>query len=150
MKSARLPLCFLIVLALFSMLAGQALAADLSTWHLRNMRLASAASGNGIYVAVGKYGFMMRSIDGNTWTNVSSGVEDDLSGVSYGNGVFVAVGGNTVLVSSDGLTWNEYTPPTGFYSYSITFGNGIFVAVDSNPDSVFISSNFSVAGTNPT
>jgi hypothetical protein len=141
MKSARLPLCFLIVLALFSIPSGQALAADLSTWHLRNMRLASAASGNGIYVAVGKYGFIMRSIDGTTWTSVSSGVEDDLNSVAYGNGVFVTVGGNTVLVSSDGLTWNEYTPPTGFSSYSITFGNGIFVAVDSNPNSVFISSD---------
>jgi len=141
MKSARLPLCFLIVLALFSMLAGQALAADLSSWHLRNMSLEAAASGGGIYVAVGEDGFIMRSTDGTTWTNVSSGVEDDLWDVAYGNGVFVAVGGNTVLVSSDGLTWNEYTPPTGFSSYSITFGNGIFVAVDSNPNSVFISNN---------
>jgi len=59
MKSAGLLLCVLIVLALFSMLAGQAFAADLSSWHLRNMRLESAASGNGIYVAVGKYGFIM-------------------------------------------------------------------------------------------
>lgn len=62
MKSARLPLCVLIVLALFYMLAGQALAVDLSSWHLRNMRLASAASGNGVDVAVGKYGFIMRSM----------------------------------------------------------------------------------------
>ena len=56
------------------------------------MRLASAASGNGIYVTVGKYGFIVRSIDGTTWTKVSSGVEDDLSGVAYGNGVFVTAG----------------------------------------------------------
>jgi hypothetical protein len=141
MKSARLPLCFLIVLALFSMLAGQALAADLSSWHLRNMSLEAAASGNGIYVAVGEDGFIMRSIDGTTWTIVSSVVGDDLWDVAYGNGVFVAVGGNTVFVSDDGLTWNEYTPPTDFSSYSITFGNGIFVAIDSNPNSVFISNN---------
>jgi hypothetical protein len=92
MKSARLPLCFLIVLALFSMVAGRTFAADLSTWHLRNIRLASATSGNGIYVAVGKYGFIVRSIDGTTWTKVSSWVEDDLSGVAYGNGVFVTAG----------------------------------------------------------
>jgi len=44
------------------MLAGQALAVDLSSWHLRNMRLASAASGNGVDVTVGKYGFIMRSM----------------------------------------------------------------------------------------
>jgi photosystem II stability/assembly factor-like uncharacterized protein len=131
MKSARIPLCFLIILALFSMPVAPAPAADLSTWHLRNMSLSSAASGNGIYVAVGKFGFMMRSTDGNTWTKVSSGVEDDLSDVAYGNGVFVAVGGNTILVSSDGLTWNEQTPPAGFYSYSIAFGNGSFVAINS-------------------
>lgn len=141
MKSVRLPVCFLIVLALFSMLAGQALAADLSTWHLRNMSLEAAASGNGIYVAVGEDGFIMHSTDGTTWTKVSSGVEDDLWDVAYGNGVFVAVGGNTVFVSNDGLTWNEYPPPTDFSSYSITFGNGIFVAIDSNPNSVFISND---------
>ena len=141
MKNAQIPLCFLVILVLFFMQAAPAPAADLSTWHLRNMSLTSAASGNGIYVAVGKYGFMMRSLDGNTWTAVSSGVEDELGGVSYGNGVFVAVGGNTVLVSSDGLNWDEYTPPAGFYCYSIAFGNGSFVALDNNPNSVFTSSD---------
>jgi len=140
MKSARVPLCSLIILALFLMPAAPAPAADLSTWHLRNTSLSSAASGNGIYVAVGKYGFMMRSTDGNTWTKVPSGVEDDLSGVAYGNGVFVAVGGNTVLISSDGLNWNEYTPPAGFYSYNIAFGNGSFVAINST-SSAFVSSD---------
>ena len=97
MKNARIPLCFLVILVLFFMQAAPARAADLSTWRLRNMSLTSAASGNGIYVAVGKYGFMMRSLDGNTWTAVSSGVEGELGGVAYGNGVFVAVGGNTIL-----------------------------------------------------
>jgi len=140
MKSAQVPLCFLIILALLFMPAPPAPAADLSTWHLRNTSLTSAASGNGIYVAVGKYGFMMRSTDGDTWAKVSSGVEDELGGVAYGNGVFVAVGGNTVLVSSDGLTWNEYTPPAGFYCYSITFGNGSFVAINST-SSAFVSSD---------
>jgi hypothetical protein len=139
MKHARLPLRFLIVLALFAMPGGQALGADLSSWHLRNMSLEAAASGGGIYVAVGEDGFIMRSTDGTSWTNVSSGFEDDLSDVAYGNGVFVAVGGNTVLVSSDGLTWNEYPPPAGFYSYSIAFGDGMFVALDSSPNSVFTS-----------
>jgi photosystem II stability/assembly factor-like uncharacterized protein len=140
MKSARVPLCFLIVLALFAIPAAPVPAADLSTWHLRNMSLNSAASGNGIYIAVGEYGFMMRSTDGDTWTKVSSGVEDELSDVAYGNGVFVAVGGNTILVSSDGLTWNEQTPPAGFYSYNITFGNGSFVAINST-SSAFVSSD---------
>jgi hypothetical protein len=138
MKRARLPFCFLLTLALFSVLAGEALAADLSSWHLRNMSLEAAASGGGIYVAVGEDGFILRSINGTTWTQVSSGVEDDLWDVAYGNGVFVVVGGNTVLVSSDGLTWNQYAPPAGFSSYSITFGNGMFVAADSS-DSVFTS-----------
>ena len=138
MKSARVPLCFLIILVLFFMPAAPALAADLSTWHLRNMRLSSAAYGNGIYVAVGNYGFMMRSTDGDTWAKVSSGVEDELGDVAYGNGVFVAVGGSTILVSSDGLTWNEQTPPAGFYSYSIAFGNGSFVAINSTSSALFL------------
>ena len=140
MKNIQVFFCVLVMFTFFSMPAAPVSAADLSTWHLRNMSLASAANGNGIYVAVGKYGFMMRSTDGNTWTQVSSGVEDDFGGVAYGNGVFVAVGGNTILVSSDGLTWNEQTPPAGFYCYSITFGNGNFVAINST-SSAFNSSD---------
>ncbi len=139
MKPARFPFCFLIVLALFSTLTDQALAADLSSWHLRNIRLEAVAGGGGIYVAVGEDGFILRSTDGTTWTNVSSGVENDLWDVAYGNGVFVALGGNRVFVSSDGLAWNEYHPTAGFYSSSITFGNGIFVAIDNASDSVFTS-----------
>ncbi|MCP4370049.1 MAG: hypothetical protein GY797_18320 [Deltaproteobacteria bacterium] len=78
MKNIRVPLCFLVMLTFFSMPAVPVPAADLSTWHLRNMSLSSAAFGNGTYVAVGKHGFMMRSIDGDTWAKVSSGVDDEL------------------------------------------------------------------------
>ncbi|MER3480299.1 MAG: hypothetical protein C4327_07400 [Meiothermus sp.] len=68
---------------------------------------------------------------GATWTAQTSGTTNDLIGVTYGNGIFVAVGLNgTLLTSPDGVEW------TGRYSDSdlkgITYGNGTFVAVGQN------------------
>ncbi|MGC2063473.1 MAG: hypothetical protein WA610_10885 [Thermodesulfovibrionales bacterium] len=50
-----------------------------------------------------------------------------LSSIAYGNGVFVAVGGSTIITSPDGEHWAVWSG--GFGSlYSVTYGNGIFVA----------------------
>ena len=69
---------------------------------------------------------------GISWTassNVPSGAWD---GISYGNGIFVAVswsGTNSVMRSSDGITWTAVAgAPSGKFQ-EVTFGNGIFVAV---------------------
>ncbi len=53
-----------------------------------------------------------------------------LSGVTYGNGTFVAVGDTgTILTSSDGVTWTTRTSGTTNYLDGVTYGNGTFVAV---------------------
>jgi len=55
---------------------------------------------------------------------------NSLSGVSYGNGTFVAVGDiGTVLTSSDGATWTVRTSGTRNYLRGVAYGNNTFVAV---------------------
>ncbi len=73
--------------------------------------LSDVAYGNGIYVAVGDSGTILRSLDAVNWSPMVSGVGTNLYGVSYGNGKFVAVGAGTgggpavVLTSSSGVGW---------------------------------------------
>jgi len=63
-----------------------------------------------------------------TYTN-----EINMSSVTYGNGLFVAVAysgtGNRVMTSLDGITWTQQTTPANNNWYGVTYGNGLFVAV---------------------
>jgi len=69
---------------------------------------------------------------GTTWTLRVPGFYN-LKGATYGNGLFVAVGGSpdssTILTSRDGVSWTQQTSPTRGWLYGVTFGNGLFVAV---------------------
>jgi hypothetical protein len=68
---------------------------------------------------------------GTTWTLRNLG--NPLYGVTYGNGLFVAVGGDgAILTSPDGVTWTARTSVTSYSLYSVTYGDGLFVAVGRN------------------
>lgn len=89
---------------------------------------------NGIFVAVGRANdgsVVLTSSDGVNWIIREEGTDFcGLTGVTYGNGAFVAVsGGGLVLTSPDGITWTAES--SGFLAAlnGITFGNGLFVAV---------------------
>jgi hypothetical protein len=99
---------------------------------------ALAYAGGPIYVAVGAGGAIYRNTTGGltgAWTSVSSGTVQDLYGVSYVNGMFVAVGaGGTLLTSPDGITWTAQTSNTNnslrHVAYGVTTaGVGTYVAV---------------------
>jgi hypothetical protein len=67
---------------------------------------------------------------GTTWTLRTSGTSNDLYGVTYGNGLFVAVGEEgTILTSRDGVNWTPRASGTDNSLEGVTYGNGLFVAV---------------------
>jgi hypothetical protein len=75
----------------------------------------------------------MTSPDGITWTSRSAAADNGWLGVTYGNGLFVAVSytgtGNRVMTSPDGITWTSRNSAVGNNWISVTYGNGLFVAV---------------------
>jgi photosystem II stability/assembly factor-like uncharacterized protein len=92
--------------------------------------------GNGLFVVVGDGGTILTSRDGITWTTqASSPISNQLIGVTFANGQFVAVGYSGILYSSDGVNWNSIntqsqgiTGPTADL-YSVAYGNNHFVTV---------------------
>lgn len=61
---------------------------------------------DGTFVAVGKSGTILTSLDGRTWTIRRSGGTADLDAVARGSQSFVAVSDNgTILTSPDGIKW---------------------------------------------
>lgn len=78
-------------------------------------------------VAVGDGGTIISSSNGTYWVNCTSPVTEDLLGVAYTGGVYVAVGsGNVILKSTDAATWYAYRL-SGVRS--IAAGGGVYVAV---------------------
>jgi hypothetical protein len=104
--------------------------------------LNSVTYANGQFVAVGDG--ILTSPDGAIWTQrMVQGTIDPLYDLSYGEGLFVAVGGHglgfpgepgaaTVLTSPDGVIWIDRTAPATNALLSVAYGNGTFVAVGSS------------------
>lgn len=109
----------------------------------KGSHLPVASHGGGLYVVVGPGGEIHTSPDGQTWTSRST-ESYSLNDVTYGNGLFVAVGESgygyelwydgrssigperSILTSPDGVTWT----PRGKVAtrhYSVAYGNGRFV-----------------------
>jgi hypothetical protein len=92
--------------------------------------------GNGTMVAVGTNmrgtnngGIISTSDDARTWTARTPATNLGLTGVTYGNGVFVVVGNSgTIQWSADAVTW---TSASGASSHlgGVDFVNGRFVAM---------------------
>lgn len=92
--------------------------------------------GNGLFVAVcaasvsGDH--VMTSTDGETWV-VRNTDDRDLYGVTYGEGLFVAIAqngtGDRVITSPDGITWTLRSSAADLLWTDITYGEGLFVAV---------------------
>ena len=135
---------------------------DGTTWTPRTsattVNLHGVAFGNGIFVAVGDNADphispwpqgnakIVTSIDnGASWTTWSSGYADFwIDSVTFGNGLFVAVGfaqmtgplpKAVALTSTNGTSWNIYEIEVGSgiyvndHLYGVTYGNGHFLAV---------------------
>ena len=86
-----------------------------------NGRITAAANGSGGGSA------------GINWTSRTSAADNNWNGITYGNGLFVAVAdtgtGNRVMTSPDGINWTSRTSAADNNWNGITYGNGLFVAV---------------------
>ena len=93
----------------------------------------AAVYNNGLYVVVGDGGSIITSIDnGITWSNVISGVKNDLNGIVYGSGVYLAVGGSgVILISTDASLWTRVNYSNFSSLNAVTYAGGLFVIVSS-------------------
>lgn len=118
---------------------------DATIWDNRSRNVSATtaiAFGNGIYVAVGYVGGtqsglnILTSTNAINWTraNQIQGGDNNLLGVAYGAGQFVAVGqSGTICNSQDGLRWKiqaGFLVGQGETAFqAITYAQGMFVAV---------------------
>lgn len=76
-----------------------------SGWVTREAPLWSLAGGAGRLVAVGEGGLVLESLDGRAWRPVGTGLAEGLRGVAFGEGRFVAVGGEHALLGLGEGAW---------------------------------------------
>lgn len=114
--------------------------------------LRAAAFGNGRFVALGDHDTILVSADAASWTAIpvvigvgggggepvdamerAHGLSEQLRGVAFGDGRFVAVGDRgSILTSGDGEIWTPQ-PPRRFATFQqIAYGAGRFVAAGPN------------------
>ena len=105
---------------------------DGTTWTLENVQnfqFDGAIFVNGRFVAH-NFRTPYVSEDGIGWTTGDSFLSSEMEDLAYGNGLFVAVGGQ-MTTSRDGLTWATPARPFTDSLTAVAFGNGVFVAVGS-------------------
>ena len=95
-------------------------------------RLRSIAYGNGIWIAVGNDGIILRKTAESSWEQQTSNTTQVLGKVIFAAGAFMAGGDNdTLLRSTDGITWEDLSEGLDFASWEdindIVYHEGIFV-----------------------
>ena len=94
------------------------------------LRLAAIARSPSHFVAVGSNGAILRSEDGQAWSNHSAVTDAHFRGVTFGEGRFVAVGDRGTLVTgTDSAGWQRLEPLGSNTLRHVTFGRGQFIAV---------------------
>ena len=110
--------------------------------------------GNGVFIAVsgGSNTRTLVSTDsGSTWS-VRNNLprSQPLVSIAYGNGTWMAAGGNTYYTSTDdGVTWIERTSPHGVFgeSQKVKFTNNKFILTGQNSRSNYYESSNAVTWT---
>jgi hypothetical protein len=79
------------------------------------------------------------STDGINWAVVSMPATLNWTGVAFGNGTWVAVGGPSAIsaISSDGINWTKVTLPRSANWTSVAYGNGQFLMTSSTGVSLY-------------
>lgn len=86
---------------------------------------------------------VLTSTNGYDWQASLTNLEDQLSAVAYGNGLWVVTGDNGgIFTSSDALNWtNNSLPPTSHDLRNLVYGNGHFIAFADSRDLIYYSTN---------
>ena len=141
-ESAALALTFLLAAILTTSFPALPAEADSGYTLPPSTQLIAAAYGNGVCVVAGYYtvsntsppvynSLFLTSPDGVAWTMQPALNNIHVDDITYGNGLFVAIGAGAVLTSSDGVHWNQ----NGGFDIqlnSIVYGNGRFVLMGHN------------------
>lgn len=92
------------------------------------------------FYVLGGYGYMATSSDGVKWKVVTSRPLQYIKDITFGDGIWVAVGGTAISTSEDGVFWTlQYTTSdTDHDLRGIAYGNNTLVAVGRN-DTVLTS-----------
>jgi hypothetical protein len=121
-----------------------------TTVHTAPEALYGVAYGNGRWVAVGHNNRVVVSYDGTTWTE-SKGAQPGAgwNWITFGNGKFVAVGGQVIngvdtgvaMYSSDGTTWTKAGTGAKYHLQSVAYSPelNVFVAVGTNGSLVSVN-----------
>ena len=94
-----------------------------------------AFNGTNLFASVGDTGTIQTSPDGITWTARTSGTTQQLLGITFGNGQWVAVGANgTILTSPNGTTWTSRTSGTTQNLNEVIYfaAGSVYIAVGAN------------------
>lgn len=113
--------------------------------HAEAYGISKVVYGNGIFVAAesgSTYGPVKISWNGLWWLDMSESAQD----VTYGNGMFAAVGRDgSIVTSTDGMNWTSHvTRQTTLNLLDVEFGNNAFVAVGTNQFWLTIEGNYIV------
>ena len=87
---------------------------------------------DGTFIAVGNQGSIYRSIDGETWSGVTTtSITKNLKGISYGKDKWIGVGQDTIIISSvdDGNNWSTVSVGGSFQLNSVHYENDVWLAV---------------------
>jgi len=93
----------------------------------------SVCFGNGKFVAIA-HNRVMISTDGTNWTDYDHGHDAQWNSITYGAGLYVAVGGTTnnrVMTSVNGISWTLRDAYEDNYWEAVCYGQGVFMAVAS-------------------
>jgi hypothetical protein len=86
---------------------------------------------------------VLTSTNGNDWQASLTNLENQLSAVAYGNGLWIVCGDDGgIFTSGDAMSWtNNSLPPTTHDLRELVFGNGRFIAFAAFRDLVYHSTN---------
>jgi len=125
---------------IFTRLAGNG-----NSWNLRRSdtgnRWTAVAAGEIGLVAVSHDGKFTFSATGSNWETGTINSSIFFTDVTYGDGLFVALGDDRIYSSSDGINWTQRHTHTNADFQAVAYGNRTWVAIPKSGNRIHYSTN---------